>query len=69
VPTKSSILVTELTNCLLNLGLPVQVYGSQQIGKSSFLKMLKGAKVNLSVYNKAEYWSEYIKDKLLLVRK
>lgn len=52
VPTKSSVLISELTNCFLNVGLNVEVYGGQQIGKTSFLKLIKGAKINLSIYNK-----------------
>jgi len=33
--------------------LHVHVYGDQQIGKSSYLKLLKGTKINLSIYNKS----------------
>jgi hypothetical protein len=63
------MLLTELTTCLINVGLHVHAYGNQQIGKTTYLKLLKGVKINLSVYNKTEYWSEYLKDKLLVVRK
>jgi hypothetical protein len=69
IPTKSAVLITELTSSLLNVGLHVHITGGQQIGKTTLIRLLKGTKINLSIYNKTEYWGEFLKDKLLIVRK
>ncbi len=50
IPTKSTIMVTQLTNYLMKCNLNVQIYGGQHYGKTSTIKLLKGVKINLKVY-------------------